>query len=508
MIREKLERLQEHPVLTRSLPGRGPHTYREVAELGTAEARRREASRASFELVPECAQAIEIIRSLGLERAEAAVPILATLFMTSPLSGVRTASGHALLSIDSDGARRVLASALELDDDTGLATFFAVRAMIRVHGARVYDLLGPHLADDAIRAPGGERLAQRILRVFGPSALVFQSDRKGASRLWRWLSAKLRLRSRPKFRAEWYERAELVVRADERWIRRALELRRVRAFESYARPVLGAVSVRKLDAAMTRWPDPPRSHVLYAGSRDFASRYGAGDHEGVWHDLRALGPIEHQDLREEVTAVAALTMKRVRANVDRITERLRAAGYPFDHLRPAWSAPSPDTERAIARIEDAAKSPCPIVLRAFWTIVGAVNWQHADGDGFAPSWTGLPLAERDPLVIYGPRDAWECAREWLDELENAHPEVVGPLDLWLAPDYLHKANISGGSPYSIRWTSDVADPSFDAERHETTFIEYLRICFRNGGFSRVALPEADDRTRAFCEGLARDLEPF
>lgn len=77
MIREKLERLQKHPVLTRSLPGRGPHTYREVAELGTAEARRREASRASFELVPKCAQAIDMIRSLGVERAEAAVPILA-----------------------------------------------------------------------------------------------------------------------------------------------------------------------------------------------------------------------------------------------------------------------------------------------------------------------------------------------------------------------------------------------------------------------------------------------
>jgi hypothetical protein len=74
--------------------------------------------------------------------------------------------------------------------------------------------------------------------------------------------------------------------------------------------------------------------------------------------------------------------------------------------------------------------------------------------------------------------------------------------LILPPDDLHKSNVSGGEPYEI----GVPDPAADArvlnERHDLLFVDYLRLCFRFGGFpgyeGRTGLPPEIDRLR---EGL-------
>lgn len=51
----------------------------------------------------------------------------------------------------------------------------------------------------------------------------------------------------------------------------------------------------------------------------------------------------------------------------------------------------------------------------------------------------------------------------------------------VAPDYLHKANVSGGMPYGLAVPNPAADGLLLWEPHQTTFVNYLRIAFRMGG---------------------------
>lgn len=51
-----------------------------------------------------------------------------------------------------------------------------------------------------------------------------------------------------------------------------------------------------------------------------------------------------------------------------------------------------------------------------------------------------------------------------------------------APDYLHKANISGDAPYGIEVPNSAVDGLVLGEVHQTTFVNYLRIAFQWAGF--------------------------
>lgn len=51
----------------------------------------------------------------------------------------------------------------------------------------------------------------------------------------------------------------------------------------------------------------------------------------------------------------------------------------------------------------------------------------------------------------------------------------------MAPDRLHKANISGGAPYGFRLPDACADAVFVGEV-AMPFVDYLNLVFENGGF--------------------------
>jgi len=84
-----------------------------------------------------------------------------------------------------------------------------------------------------------------------------------------------------------------------------------------------------------------------------------------------------------------------------------------------------------------------------------------------PSGTVAP----DPLVVIGIEEA---SSEMADE---------GDGGLILAPDDLHKSNVSGGEPYEIGVPDAAADARVLNERHDLLFVDYLRLCFRFGGFA-------------------------
>lgn len=86
--------------------------------------------------------------------------------------------------------------------------------------------------------------------------------------------------------------------------------------------------------------------------------------------------------------------------------------------------------------------------------------------------------------------------------------VIGPLDLDLAPDYLHKADISGGAPYGIRLPNASADALFENEVHGLHFVPYLRLCFRWAGFPGLSVALPTPKLTSFLESMRRGLEPF
>ncbi|GAB1364230.1 hypothetical protein MASR1M32_34660 [Rhodobacter sp.] len=207
-------------------------------------------------------------------------------------------------------------------------------------------------------------------------------------------------------------------------------------------------------------------------------------------------PGEEQD-------VARALMRPVRHNAILLADRLSALGWHA--LTPAMV--SPPTPRPFpGEAEAAAFGPLPLALTAFWEVVGGLNfvWDYARGP--APDlFGGLTIEQLDPLWIDPPETLLYNAREWQDFRDAGELEDGARVPLDLAPDAVHKANISGGSPYGIRLPDPDADPMFIGDDFALRFTAYLRLAFRWGGFPGLAaLPRsavADARVAMLTEGF-------
>jgi hypothetical protein len=215
------------------------------------------------------------------------------------------------------------------------------------------------------------------------------------------------------------------------------------------------------------------------GSLSLFDRYVAGEYEKVWNQLIALGPTVREDPHAgDALAVAYETMRRVAANVIELNARLQALGYHATSTQPHLP-PGPKAHKQVARLEKAAGA-MPLSLRAFYEVVGAVDWigEHPSlsprTDSVAP----------DPLVVFPVEEALALCEDGVESII-------------IAPDDLHKANTSGGEPYAIEVPDLGADGKFLNERHELYFVEYLRLVFRFGGF-----PGYDGIDRALPPELA------
>ena len=157
-----------------------------------------------------------------------------------------------------------------------------------------------------------------------------------------------------------------------------------------------------------------------------------------------------------------------------IAHRLPALGYRFDDPAAAFPGIEADTDAAIARIEREVGT-IPLALKLFWTRVGSVNFigRHEDWDG-----CDYP----DPLVIYPPSIAAFELDEFLgDRAERLRSNV--PYRIPIAPDYYHKEGVSGGMWYNLSVPAIADDPPLNDEPHRTTFVNYLELAVRWGGFS-------------------------
>lgn len=220
-------------------------------------------------------------------------------------------------------------------------------------------------------------------------------------------------------------------------------------------------------------------------------RYRAGDRVQVWAEMTSVGA----DLRgtpdwADAVAVARETMTRARTNVERLVQLLPAAGYRFRQPPDAVLVPRVDDIEAQLQVFEAKVGRLPLALRAWYEHVG-----HVDLTGSHPDWD---FEYTDPLVLNTPLDylagefeIWEADRgtEW----------DMGAFAVELGPDMLHKADVSGGTPYGIAVPNDGVDGLVLWERHQTTFVNYLRIAFVWAG-----LPGWD---RGALDGWARPSGP-
>ena len=251
----------------------------------------------------------------------------------------------------------------------------------------------------------------------------------------------------------------------------------------------------------------------------FLDRYRRGEYKQVWDSLLSLGgKVRTKALMADARAVAQETMRRAKANLDRLVPRLRQIGYEFAYQAdeservgswwgdsfPVYEPPLQDAPTRLDELEEQL-GPMPLSLRAWYEVVGTVNLigSHAD-------WP--PIEVVDPLVVCPLADMLQSIRDeyrdWQEQVADHLDEDVMPFRWDIAPDDLHKADISGGPPYGIEYPSVSADARLWFEWHETTFMDYLRICFCWGGFPGMERVAEAERPSEHLDFLTAGLLPL
>ena len=233
----------------------------------------------------------------------------------------------------------------------------------------------------------------------------------------------------------------------------------------------------------------------------YLSRYQNGEREQVWSEIVALGErVRQEHVLPDALAVAYETMARAGENARRLVSRLQSIGYEFetsDGLSVPYAPPISNAKSILDAMESET-GPWPLALRAWYEVVGSVNLM-----GFHPDWPNdyddPHFIYTDPLVLDPIEPMFDI---WRDEVEEPGTSILP-----IAPDYYHKADVSGGGPYGIVLPNEAADARVAREWHDTTLVNYLRECFRWGGF-----PGFDVRhpmnPQHLVEGVAMPSEHF
>jgi hypothetical protein len=301
----------------------------------------------------------------------------------------------------------------------------------------------------------------------------------------------------------------------------------------------------------------------------YLERYVAGEYEQVWAELVALGEqVREEPLYADAWAVACETMRRVRANIERLIPRLVQVGFSFgyDHLiqdtlqenRPmrgsdwvayldvlGWSRTqppvllpaqlareyrdytvslgfdasygpemfdpgvvAPDMQAHIEEL-DRLVGPLPLSLRAWYTEVGAVNFY-----GYHPDWARFTRLPEDLPI---PRERYlmsECDPLQVCVLDDARVGALRDLharglfhQFEFAPDRYFKDYTAGSStPFAFSAPNPSMDATLGVYEPRPTFVEYLRRCLRWAGFPGMAeWPSTPDADLSF---VTEDLVPF
>lgn len=221
--------------------------------------------------------------------------------------------------------------------------------------------------------------------------------------------------------------------------------------------------------------------------------YLEGNTLEVYNKIHELGNdiFLNSELFKEVEKILIETFDRVAYNLNIIYQELLSLNYLFfndvnKYFEIAICKRFDNTELLLSRLKEAAKpfGHIPLSLEYFYRAIGGINfgWNYTINDQFI--WNAS-----DPIQIINLVDLVdEVANEyWREDLEEQLIEYndIKP-HMFLSADLLHKDNISGGIGYAIEITKQKSfDSEFLYEPHNTTFVNYLRICFDNCGFPLI-----------------------
>ncbi len=108
-------------------------------------------------------------------------------------------------------------------------------------------------------------------------------------------------------------------------------------------------------------------------------------------------------------------------------------------------------------------------------------------------------------------EEWELTGPDDEDICDGRAYFALPRDCCLgpvAPDEWHKYDISGCGAYEIAVPNLAADARLPTERHRTTFVNYLRICFRWAAFPKLERAPGALAAVSALASLTRDLLPI
>jgi hypothetical protein len=248
------------------------------------------------------------------------------------------------------------------------------------------------------------------------------------------------------------------------------------------------------------------------GSPGWLDRYRQGHCWQVWHELRQLGAGVRQngELAIEAQQVCDEMARRARKNVEVLIERLTDQGYRFhsnDNEQEPMPAFVPAGGRALLMLDWLTETfdVVPMSLMSWVRIVGDV-WLV----GTHPAWPDAVSADPFVFEVEGSRYPDTSYADYFADELDAHRDMSngnndgGPFVLPLAPDRLHKANVSGGPPYGLVLPDGCAEGLFVAET-TMPLVSYLNWVFRSGGFPG---PTSSQVAWELKQRLAQDLLPL
>ena len=241
-------------------------------------------------------------------------------------------------------------------------------------------------------------------------------------------------------------------------------------------------------------------------------RYLKGETVSVYENIYKLGEDAFSSkYYTDVENVLTETFKRVAYNLNIIHKELIEIGYPFKsnvtyNFEQPLTNPLPDIDSLLLTLENIYKpwGAIPVALNMFYKIVGACNFASTESN------ISRPWRLADPIQILSLDD---ILREVTSSGDNDYLNECylndGIITIEISADYLHKDDVSGGPAYSIPITKQqVIDPPLLNEYHNTTFINYLRICMNNCGFSRITHPDECNEYQAFFDRVKPKLMPI
>lgn len=187
------------------------------------------------------------------------------------------------------------------------------------------------------------------------------------------------------------------------------------------------------------------------------------------------------DTKADIDAInfARKVMAFARQNVEILVNRLTTSGYRFTNERPFV----PPANDVLSHLEDlsAAGVHFPIAFQAWLLEVGTVDLCGSHPDWPRSAYVGIfdeksPHSEpwhTDPLVI-------DIDLPSFVERASDDPKNLDSIEI--APDDVHKANVSGGGPISVACTQPSFDSVLIGQQGSFTLLSYLRHAFEWGGF--------------------------